>query len=155
MRGVDSVSDFGKRIRLRRFFKSASHKVLAVAFDHGLVLGPITGTVGPAGHAEKIAVSGVDAILLNLELLPRCVKALTQSHSPSLIIRLDCSSAWTATANGGSLRSELLAQPEDALRNGADAVPMYLFVDAGRHGLSRRVSWREMLKSRASVSESR
>jgi DhnA family fructose-bisphosphate aldolase class Ia len=97
---VDSVSDFGKRIRLRRFFESASHKVLAVAFDHGLVLIPITGPADLAGQVDKIGASGVDAIPLNLGTLPRYVKALTQPHSPSLIID------WIARVLGLRLQME-------------------------------------------------
>jgi len=125
------LSDFGKRIRLNRLFKTSSHKVLIVAFDHALLLGPIDGTVDPSGQVRQFAANGVDGLLLNLGILHECVDSLAGHAPPCLILRLDWTSAWFAVENGGRLRSELLVQPEQALQNGADAVLTYLFVGTG------------------------
>jgi DhnA family fructose-bisphosphate aldolase class Ia len=125
------VSDFGKRIRLNRLFKSQTHKLLVVAFDHALLLGPIPGTVDPSSQVKRIAANGVDGILLNLGIVHECVDSLAGYAPPCLIVRLDWTSAWFAVDNGGKLCSELLVQPEQALQNGADAVLTYLFVGSG------------------------
>jgi DhnA family fructose-bisphosphate aldolase class Ia len=132
------LSDFGKRIRLNRLFKKSPHKLLVVAFDHAMVLGPIHGTVDPSGQVKRIAAHGVDGILLNLGILHECVDSLVGHVPPCLILRLDWTSAWFAASNGGKLRSELLVQPEQALQNGADAVLTYLFVGTGDYEFEAR-----------------
>lgn len=124
------MSDFGKQFRLNRLLKASQRKALVVAFDHALVLGPIPGTTDPSEQIRQFAYAGVNGILMNFGML-RHAHGLLCDPSPSLILRLDWTSAWAATQSGGKLRSELLARPEQALRNGADAVLTYLFVGTG------------------------
>lgn len=125
------MSDFGKKIRLNRILSGPGRKALVVAFDHGLVLGPIPGTVDPPSQLRRFAAAGVDGVLMNFGIFPLCIDALTQDNAPALILRLDWSSVWTSPEGSSKLRSELLARPEDALRNGADAVITYLLVGTG------------------------
>lgn len=132
------MSDFGKRIRLNRLLKTKTHKLLVVAFDHALVLGPIPGTVDPANQVKRIAATGVDGLLLNLGILHECIESLAGCAPPCLIVRLDWTSAWFAIDNGGKLWSELVVQPEQALQNGADAVLTYLFVGTGDYQFEAR-----------------
>jgi fructose-bisphosphate aldolase, class I len=124
------VSDFGKRIRLNRLLKASRRKALVVAFDHPLVLGPISGTTNPSEQIQQFASAGVNGVLMNFGML-RHSQGLLCDPSPALILRLDWTSAWAAAESGGKLHSELLARPEDALRQGADAVLTYLFVGTG------------------------
>jgi DhnA family fructose-bisphosphate aldolase class Ia len=124
------MSDFGKRLRLNRLLKASQRKALVVAFDHALVLGPISGTVDPSEQIRQFACAGVNGVLMNFGMLAHA-HGLLCDPSPSLILRLDWTSAWAAMECGGKLQSELLARPEDALRNGADAVLTYLFVGTG------------------------
>lgn len=124
------MSDFGKRIRLNRLFKASHRKALVVAFDHGLVRGPIAGTINPSGQFQIFANAGVNGVLMHFGML-RHAHALLCDPSPSLILRLDWTSAWAVAESGGKLHAELLARPEEALRNGADAVMTYLFVGTG------------------------
>jgi fructose-bisphosphate aldolase, class I len=132
------LSDFGKRIRLNRLLKSRTHKVLMVAFDHALLLGPILGTVDPSSQVKRIASNGVDGVLLNLGILHECVDSLAGFAPPSLIVRLDWTSVWFASDKSGKLRSELLVQPDQALQCGADAVLTYLFVGSGDYDFEAR-----------------
>ncbi len=124
------MSDFGKRVRLNRLLKAPQGKALVVAFDHPLVLGPIPGTVNPSEQIGLFAKAGVNGVLMNFGMLKHAA-ALLSGPAPSLILRLDWTTAWAALESGGKLHSELLARPEDALRNGADAVLTYLFVGTG------------------------
>lgn len=124
------MSDFGKRVRLNRLLKASHRKALVVAFDHALVLGPIAGTTDPTEQIQQFAGAGVNAVLMNFGML-RHAHGLLCDPSPSLILRLDWTSAWAALESGGKLHSELLARPEDALHHGADAVLTYLFVGTG------------------------
>jgi DhnA family fructose-bisphosphate aldolase class Ia len=128
---VTILSELGKKIRLNRILRGQGQKGLVVAFDHGLVLGPIRGTVDPASQLRRFASAGVDGILMNFGILPLCVDALMQDNAPALILRLDWSSIWTSPEVNGRLISELLARPEDALRIGADAVITYLLIGTG------------------------
>jgi fructose-bisphosphate aldolase, class I len=125
------MSDCGKQIRLNRIFGPSGRKALVVALDHGLVLGPLPGMTHPQATLQQVGRCGVDGILVNLGILRRCFHTLLIDSAPPLIVRLDWTSAWKEVDNGGKLRSELLAQPEQALRNGADAVLTYLFVGTG------------------------
>ncbi len=64
------MSDCGKKIRLNRVLGGAKHRALVVAFDHALVLGPFPGTEDPLGKIRQFAQANVDALLLNLGLIP-------------------------------------------------------------------------------------
>lgn len=111
----------------------AHHRALVVAFDHALVLGPIPGTENPLGQIRRFAEAEVDAVLLNLGLMRRFADSSLDGPLPALIARIDWTTVWSTIANNGTgeLRSSLLARPEDALRQGADAVLTYMVVGTG------------------------
>lgn len=127
------MSDCGKKIRLCRVLGGAGHRALVVAFDHALVIGPIPGTEDPLGQIQRFAEARVDAVLLNLGLLRRFANSSLDGPLPALIARIDWTSLWSNIENNGTgdLRSSLLARPEDALRQGADAVLTYMVVGTG------------------------
>lgn len=124
------MSDFGKSVRLNRILRDSKRKALVVAFDHGMVLGPITGTTNPLEQIQKFADAGVNGILMNFGML-RHARGILCDPAPALILRLDWTTAWSAVESGAKLHTELLGRPEDALRNGADAVLTYLFIGTG------------------------
>jgi DhnA family fructose-bisphosphate aldolase class Ia len=126
------VSDSGKKIRLNRILRPG-RKSLVVAFDHALILGPISGTENPADKIRRFTGAGVDAVLLNLGLLQRSVDSLLGPQMPGIIARLDWTTLWAMAGGDTSveLRSCLVARPEDAMRLGADAVVTYLAVGTG------------------------
>jgi DhnA family fructose-bisphosphate aldolase class Ia len=128
----ESLSDCGKKIRLNRILQPG-RKSLVVAFDHALVLGPISGTEYPAEQVRRFTEAGVDAVLLNLGLMQRCLGSLLGPAMPGIIVRIDWTTLWGVPGGNGSeeLRSCLVARPEDAMRNGADAVLTYLAVGTG------------------------
>lgn len=127
------MSDCGKKIRLNRVLGGAEHRALVVAFDHALVLGPIPGTEDPLGKIRQFAQANVDALLLNLGLIRQFANSTIPGPIPALIARLDWTTVWSAVGQNGSgaLHSSLLARPEEALRQGADAVLTYLIVGTG------------------------
>jgi DhnA family fructose-bisphosphate aldolase class Ia len=94
------VSDFGKQFRLNRLFKASHRKALVVAFDNALVLGPIPGTTDPPEQIQQFACAGVNGVLINFGML-RHAHGLLCDPSPSLILRLDWTSAWAALESGG------------------------------------------------------
>jgi class I fructose-bisphosphate aldolase len=127
------VSDCGKKIRLKRVLGGSKRRALVVAFDHALVLGPIPGTEDPMGKIRQFARADVDALLLNLGFIRQFANSTTLGPIPALIARLDWTTVWSAIGKNGSgeLLSALLARPEEALRQGADAVLTYLVVGTG------------------------
>ena len=127
------MSDYGKQIRLNRILKEQGRGTLVVAFDHAPVCGPIPGTEDPCGQVSRFVEARVDAILLNLGLIQRCIDCFPRSATPGLIARIDWTTAFNALSHGetGAMRTCMLASPEDALRHGADAVLTYLFVGTG------------------------
>lgn len=127
------MSDCGKSIRLSRVLGGTGHRALIVAFDHALVLGPIPGTQDPLGQIRRFAEAKVDAVLLNLGLIRQFASAPLHGPLPALIARIDWTTVWSSIAKNGAgeLRSCLLARPEEALRQGADAVLMYMVIGTG------------------------
>lgn len=127
------MSDFGKKIRLNRILSELGCGTLAVAFDHAVVAGPIPGTEDPRGQVSRFVAEQVDAVLLNLGMLQRCIECFPRSRTPGIIVRIDWTTVWNSLSKGenGVLRSCMLASPEDALRNGADAVLTFLVVGTG------------------------
>jgi len=124
------MSSCGKSIRRSRILPK-SRGALVVAFDHALVLGPIPGTADPQTQLRRFAESPADAVLLNLGILRQAVDALTAAPAPAIIVRLDWSSIWAAKDAHAKNRSALVAQPEHALRHGADAVATYMIMGTG------------------------
>ncbi len=104
---------------------------MIVAFDHAIFFGPIPGTLEPHKQIRQFALNGADAILMNFGILRNCADSLLQPSAPALILRLDWTNAWEATGAAQKVTGTLLAQPEQALRMGADAVITYLFVGTG------------------------
>jgi len=127
------LSDSGKMIRLRRVLGNPDRRALIVAFDHALVLGPIPGTEDPLEKIRAFAQAEVDGILLNLGLIRQLTASPIDFSLPPIIARIDWTTVWAVMRDGGKgeLRSTLLARPEDALRQGADAVLTYMVVGTG------------------------
>lgn len=126
------MSNTGKQVRLRRVLR-ANRGTLAVAFDHALVLGPIPGTLDPGAQIARFVENHADAILLNLGMF-RYLGSISSAHPlPGLIARIDWTTAMGTASHlpQDNFRSSLVAQPEDALRLGADAVISFLVVGSG------------------------
>jgi fructose-bisphosphate aldolase, class I len=104
-----------------------------VAFDHGLVLGPIPGTEEPSRQIRLLVQGGADALLLNLGMFERFAATATAATSPALIARLDWTTAMGTASQlpADAFRSCLVAHPEEALRAGADAVITFLVIGSG------------------------
>lgn len=104
-----------------------------MAFDHALVLGPIPGTEDPCRQIGRFVAARVNAILINLGLIKRCIDCFPRGATPGVIARIDWTTVWNAPTSGesGVLRACLVASPEEALRHGADAVLTYLVIGTG------------------------
>jgi DhnA family fructose-bisphosphate aldolase class Ia len=126
------LGNIGKRIRLNRILRRPHEGSFVVAFDHALAHGPIAGTKNPIDQIRRFANAGVDGILLNLGLLCQCSEALQPQGTPGIIARIDWTTLWNSLQRKATgLHSCMLAMPEEALRQGADAVLTYMIVGTG------------------------
>lgn len=120
----------GKKIRLGRILDPHTQKSVAVAFDHGLSSGPISGNVKPREMMAKLVEGGADAVLVSPGVARLCADFFVGKSAPALILRLD----WTNMFRPGERlgykegRTSLIGAVEDAVRFGADAVLTFMFV---------------------------
>ena len=120
-------SSIGKYSRLRTIFHD-SDRAFVVAFDHGILMGPVDGIQDIVTSVKKVVSGNPDAI----QLTPPIAKVLSENflgrNSPSLIARLDTSNLWRSTPAPKNGYYTDLFSVKDAVRLNADAVVAYLLV---------------------------
>ena len=123
------MPDSGKSLRLCRILDVDTRKGVIVAFDHGLMLGPIPGLSPPRERLGMFLEGGADAVLLSPGML-RSSADLLAGRKVGIIVRLDWTNMWRDSKLLGfeEGRSCAIGSVEDAVRWGADAVLTYLFV---------------------------
>lgn len=123
-------ADCGKKIRLGRVLDAETHKSVAVAFDHGLSSGPISGCIKPREMMAKLVEGGADAILVSPGVARLCADFFVGKSAPALILRLDWTNMFRPEDRLGYKegRTSAIGAVEDAARFGADAVLTFMFV---------------------------
>jgi fructose-bisphosphate aldolase, class I len=123
------MSNSGKSLRLHRILDVSTRKGVVVAFDHGLMLGPIPGISPPRERLGMFLDGGADAVLMSPGVL-RANADVFAGRRTGIIVRLDWTNMWRDPKLLGfeEGRSCSIALVEDAVRWGADAVLTYLFV---------------------------
>ena len=105
--------------RMRRIFRADGRAVI-VAFDHGLIDGPIPGIERPGETLRRIVAGGADAVLTSYGVATRFTEELA---SVGLIVRLDGGGTKLGVTGPGAQFYTV----EDAIRIGADAVVVSAF----------------------------
>lgn len=123
-----------------RLFHRDSGRVLGLAFDHALQLGPLPGMEDVGAVIAEATEAGVDALILTPGLLERYASQLQGRDRPAIILRLDHTTMWRVDAPTGydQGRTELICSVEDAAALGADAVITFFFTGHGDPELERR-----------------
>jgi len=118
-----------------------------VAFDHGLMLGPIPGISPWRERLELFLDAGVDAILMSPGMVFRSAD-LFAGKRVGIILRLDWTNQWREPSMLGfdEGRTSIIAAVEDAVRWGADAVLTYMFI-----GLDDPAAEAEVVRRNAEV----
>ena len=88
----------GKLLRLQRILDPDTRKAVVVAFDHGLMVGPIPGISPPRERVGIFLEGGADAVLLSPGMLRANADVLAGKRA-GIIVRLD----WTKANKGGHL----------------------------------------------------
>jgi fructose-bisphosphate aldolase, class I len=105
--------------RLRHVFRADGRAVI-VAFDHGLIDGPIPGLERPGDMLRQIVAGGADAVLTSYGVATRFADELAPV---GLIVRLDGGGTKLGKTGPGAQFYTV----DDALRLGADAVVVSAF----------------------------
>lgn len=123
------MTDSGKLLRLNRILNPQTQKGVMVAYDHGLMLGPIPGLGPTRERLRQFVDGGADAILMPPGTLRASADFLAGTRV-GIIVRLDWTNMWRASELLGFQEGRTcpIAAVEEAIRWGADAVLTYLFV---------------------------
>ncbi len=117
----------GKDIRIGHLFHKTG-KTFVVAFDHGLLMGPIKGLEDIVESVSAVASGGPDAI----QVTPPVVGVIKENFSvrggPALVARIDASNVWRAKPEPNPGYYEKIFTIKDAVRVDADAVVTYLLM---------------------------
>ena len=108
----------GKEIRTNRFFSNGNPVVVAI--DHGQYFGPIPGLIDVKTAILKL--SQADGILMTPFVVPQAKEMFFRKDSPSLIIRLNWTTALCIPWQYKKAHTKLIMEPEEALSLGADIV---------------------------------
>jgi len=123
------TSGTGKQMRLSRLFSNRDNRAAVFAFDHGMQVGPVPGAVDLRAGVALAVEAGFDGIILGPGALCLAAELLKGPHRPAVIMRLDQTTMWRLggrfSQDEGHTRQ--VADVEDALRLGADAVLTFLF----------------------------
>jgi len=110
----------GRSLRLGRLFKTDETPLFLVPLDHTVTDGPFTDARGYDALLGILADNGADAIVVHkgrLRLLPRSVYAKL-----SVVVHLSASTKYAADPTF----KYQVAEVEDCLRRGADAVSVHV-----------------------------
>jgi fructose-bisphosphate aldolase, class I len=125
----DVTGGTGKQIRLSRLFSNRDGRAVVFAFDHGMQVGPVPGAVDQRAGVALAVEAGFDGIILGPGALDRTVDLLRGTNRPAVIMRLDQTTMWRLGGqfSDGEGHTRQIADVEDAMRLGADAVLTFLF----------------------------
>jgi DhnA family fructose-bisphosphate aldolase class Ia len=126
----------GREIRLGKLF-GATGKAVVVACDHGMFDGPHAGMENIPEALQRVG-DGPDAILLSPGMLPRAAEFFARPEAPMAITRLNFNSVFCFEWGYKESVITNLYQPEDAIRNGADAVLICLTMHTGSESVDAR-----------------
>jgi fructose-bisphosphate aldolase, class I len=127
--GAKMDSRTGKKIRMGRLFNQRSGRSLIVAYSHGILMGPRPG-MKTLEEMRLVTQSFVraDGLMVAPGMLSRLEDAFVGRDHPSLVIHLDYQSFSRDILPYREGATVELAQVEDVLAAGADAVMTYLYV---------------------------
>lgn len=119
----------GKNIRRGRLFNQKTGKCLIVAYSHGVLMGPRPGMATLAQVREvAMQVGAADGLMVSPGVLNYVEEAYIGRDRPSLVIHLDYQSYSRGLLPYEQGATVEMAQIEDVVAAGADAVMTYLYM---------------------------
>ncbi len=128
----------GKRIRLGRIFRPADKRCVAIAYSHGVLLGPGKGFQTFEQMDQMMEIfQGADAVMLSPGMLDQLDGHFVGRDHPGLIVQADWQNV--GRARDGAFAGQGLSVPmltaEQAVAAGADAIMTYLWMGGDNPGL--------------------
>lgn len=114
----------GKEWRLSRIF-GPDHRTVILPIDHGLALGNVPGLEDPRALLGKFLSGPLDGVLLSSGIDRVVGEGLSGRNSPSRLMTVDT----FFDREDGTVAYEVLATPEDAVRQGFDAIKVIMLWD--------------------------
>jgi class I fructose-bisphosphate aldolase len=119
----------GKKIRLGRLFNQDSGKSLIIAYSHGVLAGPRPGMMTLADMRRVTqAVARADGLMVTPGMLMLLEDAFIGKDRPALVLHLDYQSFSRSILPYPEGATAALAQIEEVVAAGADAVMTYLYL---------------------------
>jgi len=144
---MNTRNQLGHSLRIARLTDTESGRIIILALDHGLFLGPVPGVEDLPALLQQLATDPPDAIQLTPGMALQAAEALAGKGRPALVVRLDTTNIWR---KGTLARApgywEPVCEPLEALKMGADAAVCFLlqgWEDDEREGynLSQITRW--------------
>jgi fructose-bisphosphate aldolase, class I len=119
----------GKKIRMGRLFNQESGRALIVAYSHGVLMGPRPGMRSlQEMQSMTAALQNADGLMITPGMLPALEGAFIGRGHPSLVLHLDYQNFSRAILPYAQGASAPLAEIEEVVAAGADAVMTYLYL---------------------------
>jgi class I fructose-bisphosphate aldolase len=119
----------GKKIRLGRLFNQRSGKSLIIAYSHGVLGGPRPGMMTLADMRRVTqSMAQADGLMVTPGMLTQLEDAFIGKDRPALVLHLDYQSFSRSILPYNEGATVALAQIEEVVAAGADAVMTYLYL---------------------------
>lgn len=113
----------GFTVRMGRLFDSASGRTVIIPIDHGIALGATPGLEDPRAVLSRLIAAGIDGTLLNPGMARQTADLFAARNAPARVLTADLPLHSNVPGAVETIHAyDLIADAEDALRLGADAV---------------------------------
>lgn len=116
------MTDVGKRIRIDRILNRNSKRTVIIPMDHGITIGPVKGLYDMSKTVNLVAEGGANAVLLHKGIIRAGYRGY--GRDIGLIMHLSGSTSLGPDPNN----KVLIAEVEEAMKLGADAVSIHINV---------------------------
>jgi len=138
----------GEKNRLDRILNPDTHRVVIVAIDHGMMMGGLPGIRDIKETIKVIVKEEPEGVLMGYGIAKKFHTLFSEKRSPSIILRADYITSMIPIKPPEVERYGLVANVQEALRLGADAIMLFLVL-----GLKNSEALMRNIEAIASTSE--
>lgn len=127
------MTEIGKRIRMERIMNRETRKMVVIPMDHGLSMGPVKGLYDMRETINRVADGGANAVLMHKGI----IRAGFRGYGRDIGLAMHLSGS-TDLGPDPSYKV-LVAEVEEAIKLGADAVSIHINVGSDTESEQLRV----------------